>query len=399
MHTWNALIKKTALTCLIAMLITGAICIVTYYLVSDLLPAENLPSLQDQLLIIVLFTTAISGVSHFAYQYHLNRAHCKADNVSTDSQTTKHPVLESKLQALIVDDNPANRLVINNFLRGEGITTVQAGSGEEAIRQFQEQEFNIVFMDIEMSDTDGLEATQVIRSIEKAFNKSRTPIIGVSAHNEKEKMYQSLAAGFDDYMTKPVKDVHLHEGLKRWCDFDSNIMAEQGDDNAQPEPVTGSIPVESITTRKVPVGESVVEEPVVADSFTENIAEPISVKNDNIEKVVDIQQSLSYSHNNRGLAKDMLELLIKMVRQEKNTLLSLYQSQDWESLSLLTHKLYGGSCYCGVPKLQESCEAADKLLQKKQYDQIDEPIKTLMHAMEEILEWDEQYDIDVIFDV
>lgn len=367
MPTRNLLFKKTAIISAITLAISSTICLLTYYLVANLLPPEQLLIFQQRLVLMVTIISCLAGTVFASYHYYCTTKLHATTAAQTCDNTSDDAALESPIQILVVDDNPANRLVITNFLSNEGIATVQASSGEEAIRLFQENEFNMVFMDIEMSDTDGLEATQVIRSIEKAFNKSRTPIIGVSAHSEKEKMYQSLLAGFDGYMVKPVKDTDLHDSLKRWCDFDSSIKGSATEEDTIIEPL--------------------------------DIAEPLTVNDDTIAKVIDIEQSLSYSHNNRGLAKDMLELLIKMIRQEKSNLIKHYREQDWEALSLLTHKLHGGSCYCGVPKLQQSCETADKLLQKQQYTDIDQPMKKLIQSMEELLDWDEQYDIDIIFDV
>jgi len=95
----------------------------------------------------------------------------------------------------------------------------------------------------------------------------------------------------------------------------------------------------------------------------------------------------------------MLELLITMIKEEMGNIQNFYQQKDWEKLYHLIHKLYGGSCYCGVPDLQKTSQRAESLLQKQNYHDIDEAMSNLFNAMRDIINWDNQYDASIVFNL
>lgn len=108
------------------------------------------------------------------------------------------------LMVLVVDDHPVNRKVVSLILSPADVQLVMAENGEQAIEAFQEQRFDAVLMDIQMPVMDGLAATQVIRQIEQAQGLGRTPVIMFSANALTEHIEQSLAAGADMHLAKPI---------------------------------------------------------------------------------------------------------------------------------------------------------------------------------------------------
>lgn len=106
-----------------------------------------------------------------------------------------------KLQALIVDDSEINQLILNKMLGSVGINATSVNSGKDAIKRIGEQRFDLIFMDIQMPDMDGYEATNLIRAVE---NGKDIPIIAVTANASAEYERQCLQAGMNHYLTKPV---------------------------------------------------------------------------------------------------------------------------------------------------------------------------------------------------
>ncbi len=118
---------------------------------------------------------------------------------------------------LLVEDNEINRLVAERQLRRLGYQVSTASNGEEAldILQHSDQIFDAVLMDCQMPNIDGYEATQRLRTHEKATD-THLPVIALTANALQGDRERALAAGMDDYITKPVTLNQLQETLTRW---------------------------------------------------------------------------------------------------------------------------------------------------------------------------------------
>jgi CheY-like chemotaxis protein len=107
------------------------------------------------------------------------------------------------LRILVAEDNPVNQRVATAMLKRRGHQVTIAGNGAEAVRCAATQAFDAVFMDVQMPELDGLEATQAIRRAEAGTGR-HLPIIAMTAHAMNGDRERCLAAGMDDYLTKPV---------------------------------------------------------------------------------------------------------------------------------------------------------------------------------------------------
>ncbi len=119
------------------------------------------------------------------------------------------------LKILLAEDNKMNQKVAYNMLKklGHGVTI--ANHGKEAVRLFEKKEFDCILMDGQMPVMDGMEATWAIREIEKQEGRAPIPIIAVTANAMKGDRERFIAAGMDDYVSKPVKRNMLKEVLSR----------------------------------------------------------------------------------------------------------------------------------------------------------------------------------------
>jgi len=105
---------------------------------------------------------------------------------------------------LVVDDNEINKRLLAKVLENENLKVSYASNGEEAVTLREEQDFDIIFMDIQMPVMDGVEASKVIRAYEKAEKIAPVPIIALTANTGKDDRDTYLDAGMTDYMAKPI---------------------------------------------------------------------------------------------------------------------------------------------------------------------------------------------------
>jgi len=112
--------------------------------------------------------------------------------------------LPASLRILVEEDNLINQKVISSMLRRQNWTVTLANNGEEAYRCFLESGFDLVLMDVQMPEVDGLEATRMIRQAERNHGLQRTPILALTAHAAAAQHQQCRAAGMDAVITKPV---------------------------------------------------------------------------------------------------------------------------------------------------------------------------------------------------
>ena len=133
---------------------------------------------------------------------------------STDAPEARiQPVLASaplaELDVLVVDDNKTNRLILEKFLSSTPYRVQSVSSGAGAIGLARSFAFDVILMDIQMPDMDGVEATQKIRSLEKEAGREPSFIVAVTANAMPEQLNQYLAADMDDVLAKPVSKAPL----------------------------------------------------------------------------------------------------------------------------------------------------------------------------------------------
>jgi CheY-like chemotaxis protein len=130
----------------------------------------------------------------------------------------------SGLRILLAEDNVVNRAVATNMLEKRGHSLVHAVNGQEAVEAAAREPFDLIFMDLQMPKVDGLEATRLIRQAEEATGR-HTPIAALTAHAMAGDRERCLAAGMDEYLSKPLKKLDLFALLERISRDRSEIAA------------------------------------------------------------------------------------------------------------------------------------------------------------------------------
>jgi PAS domain S-box-containing protein len=132
---------------------------------------------------------------------------------------TRHAVREMRRGAtriLLAEDNLTNQQVALGILRKLGLRADAVADGAEAIRALETIAYDLVLMDVQMPEMDGLEATARIRDPRSSVLHHRVPIIAMTAHAMQGDRDRCLEAGMDDYVTKPISPEALATALDRW---------------------------------------------------------------------------------------------------------------------------------------------------------------------------------------
>ncbi|HYC33484.1 MAG TPA: response regulator [Gemmatimonadales bacterium] len=124
------------------------------------------------------------------------------------------PVTALSVRVLVAEDNPVNRKVASRMLQKLGCRVELAVDGREAVEKVARVGYDIVFMDCQMPEMDGLDATLAIRRAEAGGR--RTPIVAMTAHVLSGDRERCLAAGMDDYIGKPIASADLERVLATW---------------------------------------------------------------------------------------------------------------------------------------------------------------------------------------
>lgn len=147
-----------------------------------------------------------------------------AVNVVAEKETSKQNVLQTEfatqypLQLLLAEDNPFNQAVATAILNKLGYQFDMAENGEEALRMMEQKPYDVILMDVQMPEMDGLEATRIIRQT-PTFHQP--VIIAMTANAMQEDKEECLQAGMSDYLSKPVSPEDLMLLLKKWA---SNVI-------------------------------------------------------------------------------------------------------------------------------------------------------------------------------
>ncbi|MEZ9059437.1 two-component sensor histidine kinase BarA [Vibrio pelagius] len=235
------------------------------------------------------------------------------------------------LTVLAVDDNPANLKLITALLQERVETVLSCTSGQQAIDRATEQTFDIIFMDIQMPQMDGVTACKHIKELE---NNANTPVIAVTAHAMSGERDRLLAAGMDDYLTKPIEEHVLQQVLIHWS-------PESAVDN-----------FEKIDP----------EHPAVGGEIESHTIETESNQHKNI--IIDWQAALKQAANKEDLARDMLQMLVDFIPEVYDATEKAIEEPDYpvDELIHIIHKMHGSSSYSGVPRLKVVCATIEKEL-------------------------------------
>ncbi|MDN3699079.1 two-component sensor histidine kinase BarA [Vibrio clamense] len=229
------------------------------------------------------------------------------------------------LKVMAVDDNPANLKLITALLEERVDSVISCSNGLKAVKEAERQKFDIILMDIQMPQMDGVTACSQIK---KTALNANTPVIAVTAHAMSGERDRLLEAGMDDYLTKPIEEHVLQQVLVHWS------------------PLTQHTEVDKLSLPQ--------SEPSLHSD----------TKPEHKDMIIDWQIALKQAANKPDLAKDMLKMLVDFIPEVYVVVEQAIEEEkyDMDELIHVVHKLHGSCSYSGVPRLKSICATIEKAL-------------------------------------
>jgi CheY-like chemotaxis protein/HPt (histidine-containing phosphotransfer) domain-containing protein len=254
------------------------------------------------------------------------------------------------LRILLTDDNVINQKVAVRLLQQLGYKADTAGNGVEAIRAVEQNGYDVILMDVQMPEMDGLEATRQIRARQKenpAGNFSRPiAIIAMTANAMQGDREKCLAAGMDDYLPKPVRPEALQAMLEKHGErVSKESVLAMAADTANASPPSAAAPPELKVISGTPV-RSIVEQPPV-----------------DMERLNDFAGGSQENYN------ELVGLYIKQTTEQLEQIRVTVASRDAEGTSRVAHSCAGASATCGMLAIVPLLRQIEHLSQDEKIDE------------------------------
>jgi len=197
---------------------------------------------------------------------------------------------------LLVEDNLLAQKTAKINLESWGNLVDVASNGREGLLQAQENKYDLIYMDVGLPDLSGPYITRVIRTQVDNPNRN-TPIVALTAHVDDEVKAACVGSGMNDVIAKPLMKPIADEIFAKWV---------------------------KIKTTQSPI------------------------------KIIDWELADSLANGSRDLAREMLNILLTDLPNDKWEIAAAFNANDFETMLKLVHKLHGAVCYCGTPRLKEA---------------------------------------------
>ncbi len=248
------------------------------------------------------------------------------DQVSDAAEeSTATPVFCGR-QVLLVEDNKVNQLVASQMLTTLGLNATVVSNGQDAVERFEHIGCDLILMDCQMPVMDGFAATRVIREKEAALGKSRTPIVAVTANALQGDREECIAAGMDDYLSKPFTNSALRAILhKFFCNDEEDVTKK----------------IEDPAALLVGAGES-----IVSSAIDPNIFKQL--------------ESLEKS-SGKTIVPRILEVFLDSASELMETLRAALHAEDHQRVNQAAHTLKSSSANVGAIGLSLACKDVETL--------------------------------------
>jgi signal transduction histidine kinase/DNA-binding response OmpR family regulator len=265
----------------------------------------------------------------------------------TDSTSTRDEQLDAvearpRFDAcvLVAEDHPVNQQLATQMLERCGCRAVIAQHGARAVELLEAQNFDLVLMDCDMPVMDGFEATAEIRRKEHATGRPPACIVALTANAMQGDRERCLAAGMDDYLSKPFSGAQLNELLERHLD-------------PVPSAGAGAVEVSPVT-----------DPPAVAEY-------------DDGDPVLDEQSLASIEGFGEDFVSSLLDAFVENATQDLERLRRAVDAEDAESARQAAHRMKSSSANIGARRLSARCADIEKAARNGNVDVLVELLATL----------------------
>lgn len=242
----------------------------------------------------------------------------------------------SSPRILLVDDNHINRKVASNILTKSGCEVIEAASGHEAIEKVTESTFDLIFMDIQMPDMDGIETSNAIKKLKL---ETYPPLIAMTAYAMEEDRSKFIKSGMDDYISKPIKAATLIDTVKNWLHFEPKIVSSH--------------------------------------VFIEN-TEALTINQNTLNQL--------FKYGGKELIESVLEEFDNEATVQVENIIRLYHQEAFDQMKTELHTLKGNAGTFGVEKLSAVAKEIEKLIKGNKFKSIKEELITLEQCLADFKE-------------
>ncbi len=281
----------------------------------------------------VYSTLGLGSSFWFTFEAEPTKKTVIVENKIVDNDITIEGYFEEEQpKILLVDDNGVNRQVAGEILKKSGCIVTLVENGKRAIELAAKNKYDLIFMDIQMPEMDGVTAT---RKIKEMNLEVQPPIVAMTAYSMKEDKERFLSQGLDDYVAKPIRANDLLNKVRQWV-LDEQIFNGEGGE----EPEHGEILNMETVNQLIDLG----GEEMVHQVF-----------NDFLEETT-----------------EQIDSSIKAAKKD-----------DYEEIRKHLHTLKGNAGTLGVEKLSKQAEMIEKNIKNENYKTLEEDLKLLNLTFEE----------------
>ncbi|MDR3572761.1 MAG: response regulator [Anaerolineaceae bacterium] len=264
---------------------------------------------------------------------------------------TKRPMVELRpsrsLTILLAEDNEINQKVASMLLTRSGHKVDLANNGMEALEAYSKNSYDLILMDVQMPDMDGLEATKQIRLLEG--NKRHVPIIAMTAHAMPGDRQRCLDAGMEDYITKPLDTRKLYQVIEYWTTptglrkNTGRLGTGQLKDPSLAKKVTGELfSPQSGNVIQLPAGKPVTK-----------------------GELIDVESAMKRFSDDRQFYESLLDDFIQSLPDKLTEMRLVLNDNALKRLGDLAHNLKGVSANFGINQLADISAALDMSTRQK----------------------------------
>jgi CheY-like chemotaxis protein len=218
---------------------------------------------------------------------------------------------------LIAEDNGINQEVIEGLLEPYGLNLHLVGNGRAAVNAVQEEQFDLILMDIQMPDLDGMQATEQIQQMQLT---KTPPIIAMTAHAMREDVEHCLSIGMSDHIAKPIDPDRLKEVLLRWI---------------EPRVFSGM---------------------ALDESTSDHLKMPCILEG------INLNMALRSTAGNKKLLKRLMVQFVDDYQEEARPAKEMLSVGDWQALTYWLHTLKGTSATLGMTLVAGEASKIERML-------------------------------------
>lgn len=261
-------------------------------------------------------------------------------NQSTVAKDLNYQSLGNR-NVLVAEDVELNQYLVRHIMESWGFTVDVVSNGREAVDKIQENNYDLVLMDIQMPEMDGMEATRVIRRLSDPV-KAAIPIVALTANALKGDSEKYLSAGMNDFLPKPFNEQKL------FLVISNNLKTS--------------------AKETIPMSET-------------NIA-----VTGNQEKLYDLSMVQTIAGGDAGFVKKMVQLFIETVPPSMTDIQKETEQQNWASVSKLAHKMKATIDSMGIVKIKDVVRAIEANGKKgEEVDKIPGQVQEVVKVLEECM--------------